>query len=133
MKKFYGICIVALVCTNSIFVSAQNGTRDLLKQWLVEEINKQNYAKALSYFNQLDFVFLQDDYDFSLDMEKYDSFCVYAFEQNISDNQKIQLYKYSADYAYFYADYLYTEKEYNEAKNLFELAILRPDTRILSN
>ena len=123
MKKFYWICIVALVCTNSIFVSAQNGTRDLLKQWLVEEINKQNYAKALSYFNQLDFVFLQDDYDFSLDMEKYDSFCVYAFEQNISDNQKIQLYKYSADYAYFYADYLYSEKEYNDAQVFFEAAI----------
>ena len=123
MKKLYWICIVALVCTNSIFVSAQNGTRDLLKQWLVEEINKQNYAKALSYFNQLDFVFLQDDYDFSLDMEKYDSFCVYAFEQNISDNQKIQLYKYSADYAYFYADYLYSEKEYNDAQFFFEAAI----------
>ena len=88
MKKYYWICIVALVCTNSIFVSAQNGTRDLLKQWLVEEINKQNYAKALSYFNQLDFVFLQDDYDFSLDMEKYAPTDSVGSEERHHDNHR---------------------------------------------
>ena len=117
------IIFFTLCFTNLISICAQSSTSDLFKRWMIQEINRGSYDKALNYFNQTEFVFVQDDYDFSLDIEKYDSFCVYAFEKNISDEQKIQLYKYSADYAYFYADYLYSEKDYNEAKNLFELAI----------
>lgn len=116
------IILILAILVNSSTLFAQMTMPKLYKQWMIEDINKGKYEKALSEFKQVDFTYYGDESDLSLDMSKFDEFAQYAFEHNITDEQKISIYHYLASMAFSYGDYTYSEKNYADAVTYYQLS-----------
>lgn len=116
------IIFIILLLLNFVSTFGQLSMPQLYKQWAIEDINKGLLDKALSEFKKADFTYIGDDADLSLDLNKYDTFVAYAFQKDITDDQKISLYRYTAAYAYSYGDYFYSENQFTEAGQLFSIS-----------
>lgn len=117
------LIVILLINLSVVSIFAQLTMPQLYKQWMIEDINKGDYQKALTEFEQADVTFYADEYDMQLDLQKFDMFATYAFYQSLTDEQMIAIYKYAGDYTYFIGDYSVQEEQYSDALQWFELAV----------